>query len=76
MEGRDFPLAEPMTYAGLSWSRDTTAMTFFEDDLHDFSIPRMSAPRPSTRAFLCDLPCLPADSKVRFLGWCVSEEPV
>lgn len=32
----------------------------------------MSGPRPSTRAFLCDLPCLPADTKIRFLGWYVS----
>ncbi|KAJ5677639.1 uncharacterized protein N7477_003272 [Penicillium maclennaniae] len=32
----------------------------------------MSGPRPSVRAFLCDLPCLPADSKIRFLG-CVRQ---
>ncbi|KAJ5257116.1 hypothetical protein N7478_013220 [Penicillium angulare] len=32
----------------------------------------MNGPRPSTRAFLCDLPQLPADSKIRFLG-CVSQ---
>ncbi|KAJ5679086.1 hypothetical protein N7462_007330 [Penicillium macrosclerotiorum] len=35
----------------------------------------MNGPRPSTRAFLCDLPCLPADSKIRFLG-CVSQYDV
>lgn len=75
MVGRVFPLAEPMTYPGLLRSRDTPAMTFFRFELHDFPIPGMSGPRPSTRAFLCDLPCLSADSKVRFLGWCVSEEP-
>ncbi|PWY76282.1 hypothetical protein BO70DRAFT_318502 [Aspergillus heteromorphus CBS 117.55] len=28
----------------------------------------MNGPLPSTRAFLADLPTLPADSKVRFLG--------
>lgn len=32
----------------------------------------MNGPRPSTRAFLCDLPCLPADAKIRFLGWYVN----
>ncbi|KAJ5122638.1 uncharacterized protein N7443_002740 [Penicillium atrosanguineum] len=32
----------------------------------------MSGPRPSIRAFLCELPCLPADSKIRFLG-CVRQ---
>ncbi|KAJ5760576.1 hypothetical protein N7520_007732 [Penicillium odoratum] len=32
----------------------------------------MNGPRPSTRAFLCDLPCLAADSKIRFLG-CVRQ---
>ncbi|KAJ5536994.1 hypothetical protein N7513_010180 [Penicillium frequentans] len=32
----------------------------------------MNGPRPSTRAFLCDLPCLAADSKIRFLG-CVKQ---
>ncbi|KAL4761641.1 nuclear telomere cap complex subunit Ten1 [Aspergillus foveolatus] len=28
----------------------------------------MNGPSPSTRAFLADIPSLPADSKVRFLG--------
>ncbi|KAJ5408473.1 hypothetical protein N7509_002356 [Penicillium cosmopolitanum] len=32
----------------------------------------MSGPRASKRAFLCELPCLPADTKVRFLG-CVRQ---
>ncbi|KAJ5172140.1 hypothetical protein N7492_004733 [Penicillium capsulatum] len=32
----------------------------------------MNGPRPSTRAFLCDLPCLPVDAKIRFLG-CVRQ---
>ncbi|KAJ5710061.1 hypothetical protein N7493_009653 [Penicillium malachiteum] len=32
----------------------------------------MNGPPPSTRAFLCDLKCLPADSKIRFLG-CVRQ---
>ncbi|KAJ5736861.1 uncharacterized protein N7483_001986 [Penicillium malachiteum] len=32
----------------------------------------MNGPPPSTRAFLCDLQCLPADSKIRFLG-CVRQ---
>ncbi|KAJ5218946.1 uncharacterized protein N7498_001045 [Penicillium cinerascens] len=32
----------------------------------------MSGPRPSSRAFLHELPCLPADSKIRFLG-CVRQ---
>ncbi|KAJ5908948.1 hypothetical protein N7495_001630 [Penicillium taxi] len=32
----------------------------------------MNGPRPSTFAFLCDLPYLPADSKIRVLG-CVRQ---
>ncbi|KAJ5948595.1 hypothetical protein N7454_001902 [Penicillium verhagenii] len=35
----------------------------------------MNGPRPSTRTFLCDLPCLAADSKIRFLG-CVRQYDV
>ncbi|KAJ5157417.1 uncharacterized protein N7482_008517 [Penicillium canariense] len=35
----------------------------------------MNGPRPSTRAFLCDLSSLPADSKIRFLG-CVRQYDV
>lgn len=31
----------------------------------------MNGPRPSTRVFLCDLPSLATDTKVRFLGWYV-----
>ncbi|KAJ5585124.1 uncharacterized protein N7459_004924 [Penicillium hispanicum] len=32
----------------------------------------MNGPRPSTRAFLYDLPSLPSDTKIRFLG-CVQQ---
>ncbi|KAJ5818691.1 hypothetical protein N7474_004282 [Penicillium riverlandense] len=35
----------------------------------------MNGPRPSSRAFLSNLPSLPADSKVRFLG-CVTRYDV
>ena len=31
----------------------------------------MNGPRPSTWTFLCDLPSLATDTKVRFLGWYV-----
>lgn len=31
----------------------------------------MNGPRPSTWVFLCDLPSLATDTKVRFLGWYV-----
>lgn len=31
----------------------------------------MNGPRPSTWVFLCDLPSLAMDTKVRFLGWYV-----
>lgn len=65
--GEDFPLAAPMTYAG---SREPYQLIAPHMDSTSSSFsPGMSGPRPSTRTFLCELSCFPADSKVRFLGW-------
>lgn len=67
--GEDFPLAAPMTYAG-SREQYQLIAPHMDSTSSSFS-PGMSGPRPSTRTFLCDLSCFPADSKVRFLGWYV-----
>ena len=79
--GGEAPLVEPMTYAGRSSHVGTYEGNWMGSPLiGNFStFPQfphggfsgMNGPRASKRVFLYELSCLPADTKVRFLGWYV-----